>query len=178
MVISMGKILLSYVKKKNEILKIKFIKLIIFLWVVMGTVFDGISQTHPIDESDLGLIGLQCSACNAHIGFLEMDPNSSEFTYLVHSHSITKKENTYICSKCGKAIFNSSPYMSSNQYMKFKIPVNQEALKYEILNLSVNQLNQTTYKINNTNFTDLEQYPSGIVIKLSTIESLLSGLKN
>jgi len=68
--------------------------------------------------------------------------------------------------------------MSPNQYMKFKIPVNEEALKYEILNLSVNQLNQTTYEINNTNFTDLNQYPSGIVIKLSTIKSLLSGLKN
>lgn len=139
-----------------------------------GTVLDGISQS----QSDRGLIGLQCSACDTHIGFLEMDPKSSQFTYLVHTHSITKKENTYICTKCGETIFDRSPYMSTNQYMKFKIPVNEEALKYEILNLSVNQLNQTTYEINNTNFTDLNQYPSGIVIKLSTIKSLLSGLKN
>jgi len=106
-----------------------------------GTVLDGISQSHPVDKSDRGLIGLQCSACDTHIGFLEMDPKSSQFTYLVHTHSITKKENTYICTKCGETIFDRSPYMSTNQYMKFKIPVNEEALKYEILNLSVNQLN-------------------------------------
>ena len=159
-------------------MKMKVIKLIIFILIVTGVIFDGISQSLPKDDSDLGLIGLCCSACDSPIGFLEMDPITSQFTYLVHSHSITKKENVYICSKCGKTIFDSPPSMSTNQYMKFKMPINEEALKYEILNLSVNQLKQTTYKINNDNFTDLEQYPPGIVIKLSTIKSLLSDLKN
>ncbi len=159
-------------------MKIKFAKLIIFIWVVTGTVIDGIGQSLPSDESDLGLIGLTCSACNAPVGFMEMDSISSEITYLVHSHSILKKESNYICLKCGKTLFASPPYFSTDQYMKFKVPVNQEALKYEILNLSVSELNQRTYTINNTSFSDLEGYPSGVVIKLSTIRSLLSGLKN
>ena len=71
-------------------------------------------------------------------------------------------------------MFDHSPYLSTDLYLKFKVPVNQEALKYEILNLSVNQQDQLSYKINDTNFTDLERYPSGIVVKLSTIKSLLS----
>ena len=159
-------------------MRMKFIKLIIIILVVTGTVLDGIGQSHPVDKSDLGLIELQCSACNTHLGFLEMD-STSQYTYLVHSHSIIKKEIIYICAKCGKTIFDHSPYLSTDQFMKFKVPVNEEALKYEILNLSVNSSNQMTYKINYTYFTDLEQYPSGIVIKLSTIKSLLSGnLKN
>lgn len=159
-------------------MRTKFIRLILFIWIVTGNVLDGISQSQPTDKSGQGLIGLRCSACDTPIGFIEMEPNSSEFTYLVHSHSITKKENVYICAKCGKTIFESSPIMSTNQYMKFKIPINEEVLKYEILNLSVNDLSQTTYKINSTNFTDLAQYPSGIVVKLSTIKSLLPSLKN
>lgn len=159
-------------------MKIKLIKLIIFIWIVTGIVIDGIGQSQPSDKSDQGLIGLRCSACDTPIGFIELEPNSSKFTYLVHSHSITKKENVYICAKCGKTIFDSPPKMSTNQYMKFKTPVNEQVLKYEILNLAVNEFNQPSYKINNTNFTDLEQYPSGIVIKLSTIKSLLTSLKN
>jgi DNA-directed RNA polymerase subunit RPC12/RpoP len=138
-------------------------------------VIDGIGQSQP----DLGLVGLRCSGCNSHIGFLEIDTISSQFTYLAHSSSVTKKENEYICAKCGKTLFDNSPHLSTDLYLKFKVPVNQEALKYEILNLSVNQQDQLSYKINDTFFTNLQRYPSGIVVKLSTIKSLLSGnLKN
>ena len=155
-------------------MKINFIKQAIFILLLHVTVIDGIGQSHPIDETDLGLVGWSCSGCNSHIGFLEIDTISSQFTYLAHSSSVTKKENAYICAKCGKTMFDHSPYLSTDLYLKFKVPVNQEALKYEILNLSVNQQDKRSYKINDTNFTDLERYPSGIVVKLSTIKSLLS----
>jgi len=64
--------------------------------VLHGIINDGNSQSHTIDETDLGLAVLQCSECNSHIGFLEIDTISSQFTYLVHSHSITKQENLFI----------------------------------------------------------------------------------
>jgi len=156
-------------------MKKNFIELAIIIGIIHGTVLDGIGQSHPIDETDLALVGLQCSVCNINIGFLEIDSTSSQFTYLLHPHSITKKENRYICSTCGNTIFDHSPYLSTDQYLKFKLPINQEAFKYETVNLSFNELNQMTYKINNTDFNNLQLYPPGIVIKLSTIKSLLSG---
>ena len=159
-------------------MKLKITKLIIFLWFVAGTFMDGIGQSHPIEESDQGLIGIQCAACDAHIGFLEMDPKSSDLTYLIQNNSLTKKENLFICSKCGEPIFDNSPVLSTDHYMKFNVPIDQEALKYEIINLSITELNQRTYTINNTTFSDLERYPSGVVIKLSTIRTMLSGLNN
>jgi len=158
-----------------KFMKTNFIRLAIIIGVIQGTVLDGIGQSHYINDTDLAIVRLQCSVCNTHIGFLEIDRVSSQFTYLVHSYSITKKENRYICSRCGNTIFDHSPYLSTDQHLKFKVPINQGALKYEILNLSVSELNQMTYKINHIDFTNLQLYPPGIVIKLSTIKSLLQG---